>query len=322
MAESILSAPHFQNEHAAFDYVEAHLWPRGPVCPFCGERERIGRLQGKTTRPGLRKCYACKKPFTVRIGSIFEGSHFPMHLWLQVIHMMCASKKGISSRQIQRMYECSMKTAWFLTHRIRLAMGETHEDSGPLGGDGKYVEADETFIGLKPGRKKGRGYGHKNVVLSLVERGSEVRSFHIDGASVAKIKPILDRHMDKRSILNTDEATHYVTAGREFSDHHVVKHALDEYVRGTASTNTVEGFFSIFKRGMFGVYQHCDSRHLHRYLAEFDFRYNARQSLGVNDQQRASRAVIGAKGKRLTYETTRGTRAGDAAPETGTPDPS
>jgi transposase-like protein len=199
MANSVFTAPQFIDESAAFDYVEAHLWPRGPVCPFCGERERIGRLQGKTTRVGLRKCYTCRKPFTVRIGTIFEDSHLPLQLWLQAIHLMCASKKGISTRQIQRMLQCSMKTAWHLTHRIRLAMDERAEsDSGPLGGDGKYVEADETFIGLKPGRKKGRGFGHKNVVLSLVERGSEVRSFHIDGATVAKIKPILDRHVDKR----------------------------------------------------------------------------------------------------------------------------
>jgi transposase-like protein len=303
MANSVLSAPQFQDENAAFAYVESHLWPRGPVCPFCGERERIGRLQGKTTRAGLRKCYACRKPFTVRIGSIFEDSHLPLHLWLQVIHLMCASKKGISTRQIQRMLQCSMRTAWHLTHRIRLAMSGTTGDSGQLGGLGKHVEADETYIGRKPGRKLKQGVSHKQAVFSLVERGGEVRSFHIDKATVANIGPHLVRNVHIDSTLNTDESTIYPRMGEKFADHQVVKHKAGEYARGTASTNTLEGFFSVFKRGMVGVYQHCDERHLHRYLAEFDFRYTARESLGVNDQQRTSRAVMGGKGKRLTYET-------------------
>ncbi len=304
MANSVLSAPQFQDENAAFEYVEAHLWPRGPVCPHCSEKERIGRLNGKTTRPGLRKCYACRKPFTVRIGSIFEDSHLPLHLWLQVIHLMCASKKGISTRQIQRMLQCSMKTAWHLTHRIRLAMTNGGE-AGPLGGMGKHVEADETYYGNKPHRQVRRGTGHKRVVVSLVERGGEVRSFHVDTADIPTVRRIIDRNVDKASTLNTDEAGMYTKLGREFADHQVVNHGRDEYVRGSAYTNTLEGFFSIFKRGMVGVYQRCDEKHLHRYLAEFDFRYNARQSLGVNDQQRTSRAVMGSKGKRLTYETTR-----------------
>jgi transposase-like protein len=301
MANSVLSAPQFQDEGAAFDYVEAHLWPQGPVCPFCGEKERIGRLQGKTTRPGLRKCYACRKPFTVRIGSIFEDSHFPLHLWLQAIHLMCCSKKGISTRQIQRMFQCSMKTAWHLTHRIRLAMDD--KDGGQLGGMGKHIEADETYYGNKPGRDIRRGTGHKRVVVSLVERGGDVRSFHVETADIPTVRKIINQNADKASILNTDEAAMYKPVGKEFTGHQVVHHGNKEYVRDTAYTNTLEGFFSIFKRGMVGVYQRCDEKHLHRYLAEFDFRYNARQSLGVNDQQRTSRAVMGAKGKRLTYET-------------------
>ncbi len=302
MAKSVLSAPHFQNEDAAFDYVEAHLWPKGPVCPHCGENERIGRLNGKTTRPGLRKCYACRKPFTVRMGSIFEDSHLPLHLWLQVIHLMCASKKGISTRQIQRMLQCSMKTAWHLTHRIRHAMADGGE-GGPLGGMGKHVEADETYYGNKPFRKVARGTGHKRVIVSLVERGGDVRSFYVETADIPTVKKIVAENVDKASTLNTDEAGMYTKLGREFGKHQVVNHSKNEYVRGSAYTNTLEGFFSIFKRGMVGVYQHCSEHHLHRYLAEFDFRYSARQSVGVNDQQRTSRAVMGAKGKRLTYQT-------------------
>jgi transposase-like protein len=300
MANSVLSAPHFQDEGAAFDYVEAHLWPKGPVCPHCGEREKIGRLSGKTTRAGLRKCYACRKPFTVRIGSIFEDSHLPLHLWLQVIHLMCASKKGISTRQIQRMLSCSMKTAWHLTHRIRLAMAGTEGDQ--LGGLGKHIEADETYYGNKPGRDIRRGTGHKQVVVSLVERGGDVRSFHVETADIPTVRKIVNEHVDKASTLNTDEAAMYTPVGKEFAAHQMVHHGKKEYVRDTAYTNTLEGFFSIFKRGMVGVYQRCDEKHLHRYLAEFDFRYNARQSLGVDDQQRTSRAVMGMKGKRLTYQ--------------------
>jgi transposase-like protein len=303
MANSILSAPHFQDESAAFDYVEAHLWPKGPVCPHCGEREKIGRLSGKTTRAGLRKCYACRKPFTVRIGSIFEDSHLPLHLWLQVIHLMCSSKKGISTRQIQRTIKCGLKTAWHLTHRIRLAMVDGAE-GGPLGGAGKHVEADETYFGNKPHRKVKQGVSHKRAILSLVERGGEVRSFHLDNnVTVRDIGPILAKNLDTASTLNTDESKLYRRIGKAFEAHQVVNHRKGEYARGSAYTNTLEGFFSVFKRGMVGVYQHCDERHLHRYLSEFDFRYNSRAKLGVNDEQRTSRAVMGAKGKRLTYQT-------------------
>jgi transposase-like protein len=178
MARSIHSAQHFQNETAAFDYVEAHLWPTGPTCPHCGNADlkRIGRLSGKTTRAGLRKCYACRKPFTVRIGSIFEDSHLALHLWLQVIHLMCASKKGISTRQIQRMLNCSMKTAWHLTHRIRKAMETV--PTGPLGSEGGTIEADVTYVGRKVGTKVRRGAGHMRPVFTLVERDGSARSTH------------------------------------------------------------------------------------------------------------------------------------------------
>lgn len=312
MARAVFDAPHFHNEQAAFAYVESLLWPRGPVCPHCqAPKERIGVLTGRSKpskknpegveRHGLRKCYACRKSFTVRVGTIFEDSHLPLRYWLQVIHLMSASKKGISTRQIQRMLQCSMKTAWHLTHRIRLAMADGG-DAGPLGGFGKHVEADETYYGTKANRKVRRGTGHKRVIVSLVERGGDVRSFHVETANILTVRRIVDQNVDKASTLNTDEAAMYKPLGREFFEHQTVNHQEDEYVRGTAYTNTLEGYFSIFKRGMVGVYQQCSETHLHRYLAEFDFRYNARQSLGVDDQQRTSRAVMGSKGKRLTYE--------------------
>jgi transposase-like protein len=310
MARPVLSADRFQNEDAAFAHVEAMLWPQGPNCPHCGNCDgaRITKMQGKTTRAGLYNCKECRKPFTVRVGSIFESSHLPLHLWLQVIHLMCASKKGISARQIQRMLVCSMKTAWFLSHRIREAMRDG--SLAPMGGAGGIVEVDETYIGTKEGFEKRKGPSHKNAVLTLVERGGSARSFHIDRATKAEIVPIVKANIDRESRLMTDEANQYTHIGREFASHQSVDHSRDEYAyydkpsKTVVSTNTVEGYYSIFKRGMKGVYQHCDEKHLHRYLAEFDFRYSNRIKLGVDDIARAERALLGVKGKRLTYETT------------------
>lgn len=214
MAKHVLSAPQFQNEEAAFAYVEARLWPNGPVCHHCGERERIGKLAGKSTRPGLYKCYRCRKPFTVRMGTIFESSHLPLHLWLQVIHLICASKKGIASRQIQRMLQCSMKTAWFLTHRIREAMNENPGVFySPLGGDGGTIEADETYVG---GKAENRAYGvpkPKQVVMTLVERGGAVRSFHIPNVTANTLRSIIGKHAHRDSRFMTDEANAYTEIG-------------------------------------------------------------------------------------------------------------
>lgn len=314
MAKSILSAPQFQNEAAAFEYVEARLWPHGPVCPHCRETERVGKLTGKTTRIGLRKCYACRKPFTVRQGTIFESSHLPLHLWLQVIHLFCASKKGISTRQIQRMLQCSMKTAWFLGHRIREAMMEKHGIlTPPLGGVGKVVEADETFIG-RDADKKLKGPGPKWPVMALVEREGKVRSFHIPNVTNKTLLGVLERHASVDSRLMTDDWQAYRHVGWNFADHGRVTHTRGEYVSrqdATIHTNTVEGYFSILKRGIYGVYHHVSEAHLRRYLAEFDYRYNTRARLGIDDSDRTSLAVVGAKGKRLTYETTG--RRGQAA---------
>jgi transposase-like protein len=302
MANSVLSAEHFQNEAAAFAYVEAALWPNGPVCPHCGETARIGQLNGKTTRAGLYKCYACKKPFTVRMGTIFEDSHLPLHLWLQIIHLMCASKKGIATRQIQRMLRCSMKTAWHLGHRIRLTMAPG--SNTPLGGLGKTVEADETFISKSPKTRRNaadRGQGRRpNMqVLSLVERDGAIRSVSLDHRMVG---PLLHERLHKDSRLVTDGAQHYKFPPA--AEHASVDHSKFEWARGDVHVNTLEGFFSIFKRGLIGVYQHMDAKHLDRYLAEFDFRQNNRAKLGIDDTQRAKLALQGVKGKRLTYQTT------------------
>lgn len=303
---SILSAPHFHNEDAAFAYVEAHLWPNGPVCPHCGApKEKIGKLEGKTTRAGLRKCYQCRKPFTVRIGTIFEDSHAPLRLWLQAIHLIVSSKKGISTRQLQRTLQVGMKTAWFMGHRIRKMMEPSRDMfTPPMGGQGEVVEADETYVGRKPGTKINVGAGHMNAVVSLLQRDGEVRSFHVPNVRAETIRSVIAQHVSRDANFRTDEAHVYTQIGWNFASHETVKHSADEYVRGDIHTNTIEGFFSILKRGVYGVYQHVSEAHLQRYLAEFDFRYSNREKLGVNDVMRAELALKGAKGKRLTYETT------------------
>jgi transposase-like protein len=306
MANSILSAKVLQNEAAAIAWVEARVWPDGPVCPHCGGVERIGKMGGKATRIGLWKCYQCRKQFTVKVGTVFEDSHVPMNLWLQAMYLLCSSKKGISSNQLHRTLGVTLKTAWFMTHRIREAMRVV--GVAPMGGSGEVVEADETYIGRITGvPKPRRGRQHKNTVLTLVQRGGAARSFHIDGQAISDIMPILRENVAKESRVNTDEAKHYYDVALEYAAHDTVNHALEEYVRPSdepgyvITTNTVEGYYSIFKRGMKGVYQHCSEKHLHRYLAEFDFRYSNRVRLGVDDVERTSRAVAGIVGKRLTY---------------------
>jgi transposase-like protein len=302
-----LSATHFHNEEAAYEFVEARLWPDGPTCPHCGAvKDHVGRLRGKTNRAGLYKCYACRKPFTVKIGTVFESSHVPMRVWLQAMYLFCSSKKGISTRQLQRTFGCGLKTAWFLGHRVREAMTELNLlDSGPLGGANQVVEADETYVGGKARNRKNI-IPSKAPVVSLVERDGRVRSFHVPNVTAQTLKPIIVSNVNKASYLMTDESPVYWSIGREFSGHGAVNHSAQEYVRMAFwHTNTVESFFSIFKRGIYGCYFHVSEKHLHRYAAEFDFRHNNRAALGIDDLTRANRVLTGAKGKRLTYATSR-----------------
>jgi transposase-like protein len=297
---SVLNFPHFHDEAAAYSYVESILWPTGPVCPHCGncDAAKIGRLNGKTTRVGLRKCYECRQPFTVKIGTVFEDSHAPLHLWLQAMFLMCSSKKGISTRQLQRTLGVGMKTAWHMGHRIRLAMAP-NADAGPLGGAGKTVEADETYLAKSPKtRKTGPKHSRPDTaIMSLVERGGNIRSMYLDDKN---IRGVLVEHLHDDSRLVTDGAQAYKY---QVEKHESVDHSKFEWARGDVHTNTLENFFSIFKRGLVGVYQHMDKKHLDRYLSEFDFRRNTRAKLGINDTMRTQIAVEGVRGKRLMYKT-------------------
>lgn len=300
---SILSREEFHNEEKAYEYVEARVWPHGATCPKCGERDRVSKMGGKSTRIGTYKCYACRKPFTVKVGTIFESSHVQMRIWLQAIYLMCASKKGISSNQLHRTLGVTLKTAWFMSHRIREAMRDgTVADFGSGGGT---VEVDETYIGRDQTKPVKRGgHVHKYKVLSLVDRDSgKAKSFVVDKVTYSEILPILRQNIAVEAAINTDDATVYRFLRNDFVRHNKVAHSRGEYGRGDIHTNTVEGFFSIFKRGMRGVYQHCSKEHLHRYMAEFDFRYSNRAANEINDTVRADIALTGIVGKRLTYET-------------------
>lgn len=309
---SILSQPFFHNEEAAYEFVESKLWANGVTCPHCGEIGRAGRLQGKSTRIGVWKCYGCRKPFSVKVGTIFEASHIKLNLWLQAIFLIASSKKGISANQLHRTLGVSLKSAWFMGHRIREAM----RDNGiPVifGEGGGSVEVDETFIGndrtVKPhGEKKGRGYHHKNKVLALVDRSTgKAKSLVVDDLKASTLIPIIQANVAREARILTDEAAQYKNVGEHFAGHAFTSHGKGEYVNaedGTIHTNTIEGFFSVFKRGMKGVYQHCGHNHLNRYLAEFDFRYNNRAANGVDDVARAENLLLGVKGKRLTYQRT------------------
>lgn len=305
MSQSIISQPHFHDEGAAYAFVEKRVWPKGPVCPHCGSKKRISKMNGTSTRIGAYKCYACRKPFTVKIGTIFEDSHVALHIWLQAIYLICASKKGISSNQLYRTLGVTLKTAWFMSHRIREAMRDVSLKT--FGTKGGIVESDETFLWNEKGERVRRGYAHKNKVLSLIDRKTKcARSMVVSDVSMQTLVPILKENIAKEARVMTDDAGQYRFLHEHFASHDVVAHSQGEYVSAknfTIHTNTAEGFFSIFKRGMKGVYQHCKKSHLHRYLAEFDFRYNNRQAKAICDTDRTEQLLKGVMGKRLTYKT-------------------
>ena len=315
---SVLSSPHFHDEAKAFEFLESIVWAGGVTCPHCGVvGGRIYDLAGVRGKPskknpegairyGLKKCGECRKQFTMKVGTVFEHARMPLHLMLQAVHLMVSNKKGISAHQLSRVLEVQYKSAWFLAHRIREAMRSG--DLAPFGAGGGAVEVDETFIGVDPKANtdvKSRNWVQRNKVLALVDRDTRrTRMMVIDDLKVATIAPIVVANVAAEARLMTDEAPRYIPIGRRFAAHGSVNHGAKEYGRGLIHTNTIEGSFSIFKRGMKGVYQHCAAKHLHRYLAEFEFRYNNRAAHGVDDRQRAVTVLAGISGKRLTYETT------------------
>lgn len=313
-----LTDPIFTDETKAREYFEGIRWPTGPYCPHCGEAKRVYRLEGKSHRPGLFHCNSCHGAFTVTTGGVMESSHIPLTKWAMGFRLYAGSKKGFSAHQLHRTLGITYKSAWFMAHRIREAMGDS--DPAPMGGKDKTVEIDETYFGPKdklPGSRKGRrGPGRKAKVVTLVERSGAARSFKVENADVATVKKIVEENVAKGGALMTDEAGIYAPIGSPLEGHFVshgkTMHSAGEYVKKddpTIHSNTVENFFSVFKRGMRGVYQHCGEQHLHRYLKEFDFRYSNRMALGVDDLLRTMRAVKGAEGKRLTYRQAYGTRA-------------
>jgi transposase-like protein len=305
-----LTDPIFTDADKAREHLETLYWPNGPVCRHCGNADpkRITRLAGKSTRPGVLWCNECDAPFTVTVGTVMEDSKIPLNKWVLAFHLMASSKKGMSAHQLHRMLRVTYKTAWFLCHRIREAMLEASPNStGGLGGEGKVVEVDEAYVG---GRGKNRAFkdpAPKKAVVTLIEREGRVVSFHIANVTAEAVRPIIFKHVSRKSALMTDESNVYTKLGREFASHHSVDHARSEYAyfdkpsNRVVSINVSENFYSILKRGIIGTYHSISEAHLHRYLAEFDFRYNNRSGLGIEDTERAAKALKGAEGKRLTY---------------------
>ena len=306
-----LTNPLFTDEEAARKHFEAIRWPNGPVCPNCGEKERVNVFGGKSMGPGWYHCKACRRKFTATMGTLYERSHIPLHKWLLATHLMASSKKGMSAHQLYRMLGFgSYRTAWLMTHRIREGMRQlAPENTGPLGGAGRVVEIDETYVGGKEKSKHaskrkhlGTGGAGKEAVFSLVERGGKVRSHHVPAVTAKNLRPIVKEQIDAEPAVMTDEGAVAKSLGREFKKGGSVNHSIGEHVRGDVHTNTVEGYFSIFKRGVIGACHYVSAQHLKRYLGEFDFRYNERSALGVEDAERAHRAVAGVIGKRMTYQ--------------------
>jgi transposase-like protein len=297
-----LTDPIFPDENKAREHLEAIRWPDGPYCPHCGEVEKIYRLHGKSHRSGLIHCNSCEQSFTVTVGSVMERSHVPLNKWVLAYRLICSSKKGMSAHQLHRMLDVTYKTAWFMAHRIRESMNDVAPSA--LGGADKVIEADETYVG---GKAKNRAYKpepKKHIVMTLVERGGEARSFHVKNATAKTLRDTAVKIASRKSYLMTDENVAYTKLGKEFDGHATVNHSAKEYARlgGFVHVNSAENYFSIFKRGVIGTFHHVSEAHLHRYLAEFDFRYNNRSGLGVEDNERSEKAIRGSAGKRLFYQ--------------------
>jgi transposase-like protein len=316
-----LAEPRFTDPNAAREWLEAQRWPDGRTCPHCGnaDQAKIKGLAGKAHRPGVYQCNECREQFTVTVGTVMERSKIPLNKWVMGLHLMCASKKGVSAHQLHRMLGITYKTAWFMSHRLREAMRPLPGSQEPMGGKDKIVEADETYFGkadqpyVSPQRKgapftrRKNGMATKMAIVSLVERGGTVRSFHPATATKVDVQEIVKANISKDSRFMTDESRLYIGLSAHFAEHSTVKHSAGEYVRldnREIHSNTVENYFSVFKRGMRGIYQHCAEKHLHRYLAEFDFRYNTRTKLGFSDYERSCQLAAGLAGKRLTYRRT------------------
>jgi transposase-like protein len=310
-ADINLTNPIFHDEAKARVWLEDARWGGRPACAHCGSLN-VHRLEGEAHRTGLFKCRDCREQFSVTVGSVMERSHIPLHKWVLGFHLMNASKKGMSAHQLHRMLDVTYKTAWFMAHRIREAMREPNP--APLGGEGKIVEADETYYGKqetpqprsrgripKPTKTGRMGPADKRAIVALVERGGEARAVHMLRVTALNVREVLVKHADRKSRLHTDESNLYPMVGDEYVQHETVRHSAKEYARGDVHTNSAEGFFGLFKRGMAGVYHHCGEQHLQRYLDEFSFRYSNRSKLGVNDAERARLAAKNADGKRLTY---------------------
>jgi transposase-like protein len=307
---NLFTHPHFHSEDAAREWFEKARWPHGPVCPHCK-----GIKHYATSKAGRYRCGSkeCRKDFTVMTGTVMERSHVKLTQWAMSFYLACSSKKGFSAHQLHRAIGCEYNTAWFIHHRIMEAMHRGGLDIPPLGGDGHIVESDETYYGNteeprvspqrkgRPFTKGGKNGPHsKRPIVALVERGGRMRAFHVAVADQATVSKIAKDNITKESRLHTDESRLYGFAADHFTGHETVKHSAEEYVRykdgELIHTNSAEGFFSIFKRGMSGIYQHFSEKHLHRYLAEFDFRYNYRTALGFTDEERTIAAVRGAEG--------------------------
>lgn len=311
--QGLLSNPIFHDEAKAREWLEARLWPNGPVCPKCGVVDQATLMKGKSHRPGLYQCNACREPFTVTVGTLYERSHVPLNKWLFATQLLMSAKNGISANEVGRTIGVSKKTAWFLMHRIRESLRPS-EQTPPLGGSGKVVEADTTLIGGK-GRHRKHHIPPKEAAVALVERKGRVRSSHVPNVSTTTLRPILHEQIDRASHLMTDEAPQFGYIGAAMAQHSTVNHSIDEYVRGECSTNTVENYFSVLKRAITGTYIHVSQEHLKRYLCEVDFRFNERTALGVDDKTRMEKSIPGIVGKRLTYRRTSGPQApGQDAP--------